>query len=87
VLRKFRDRFLLENAAGRAFVRTYYTYSPPVADFIARHDNLRTLVRLSLLPVVGASWVSLKIGPGYSLALVLLLSSAFLSVVCLKRKR
>ena len=41
ILRDFRDRFLLGNMAGKGFVRLYYTYSPPIADFIAGHDNLR----------------------------------------------
>jgi hypothetical protein len=32
VLRKFRDRYLLTNAPGKAFVRFYYKHSPPIAD-------------------------------------------------------
>lgn len=51
-LRDFRDRHLLTNAVGRAFVAFYYTVSPPLADFIAKHDVLRALTRLSLMPVV-----------------------------------
>jgi Ni/Fe-hydrogenase subunit HybB-like protein len=31
----------------------YYKYSPPVANFIAKHDSLRAMVRISLLPIVG----------------------------------
>jgi len=33
-------------------VAFYYTVSPPLADFIAKHDVLRALTRLSLMPVV-----------------------------------
>jgi hypothetical protein len=52
VLRRFRDRSLITNPAGRAFVRFYYRYSPPVADFIGRHNSLRTATRWALTPVV-----------------------------------
>jgi hypothetical protein len=87
VLREFRDRFLLVNKAGKAIVNIYYAYAPPVADFIAKHDNLRALVRLSLLPIVGASWVALKIGPLYSsLALMFLFCAGFFGFICFRRK-
>ncbi len=53
-LRKFRDRYLLTNRPGRAFVDLYYRYSPPVADFLKRHDLLRSMVRYLLIPIVEA---------------------------------
>ncbi|MBW2603909.1 MAG: hypothetical protein JRE28_06270 [Deltaproteobacteria bacterium] len=71
ILRDFRDRFLFDNAAGRRLVRLYYTYSPPVANFIAKHDRLRAVVRTGLLPVVGVSWIVLKIGPLSTAALMI----------------
>ncbi len=52
VLRDFRDKFLITNAPGRAFVRLYYTYSPPLADYIGRHETLRGISRAALTPVV-----------------------------------
>lgn len=52
VLRDFRDRHLLTNALGSAFVRFYYRNSPPIADYIGRHDSLRTVARWLLTPVV-----------------------------------
>jgi len=39
VLRNFRDRYLLTHRAAKAFVRLYYIYSPPIADFIAKHSE------------------------------------------------
>ncbi len=52
VLREFRDKHLLVNPLGRVFVKTYYSVSPPLADFIRDKDVLRTLVRKALSPVV-----------------------------------
>ena len=55
VLREFRDTVLLESTAGSQFVALYYQFSPPVADFIAGNEFLRTLVREFLVdPIV---WV------------------------------
>ena len=53
-LRDFRDRWLLTCGAGRAFVRLYYRYSPPVAALIARHEAARTATRVALTPIVYA---------------------------------
>ena len=50
VLSDFRDRYLLTNSLRHAFEDLYYEYSPPMADFIARNDSLRAVVRWSLIP-------------------------------------
>ena len=52
VLRRFRDEHLLTNAAGRTFVKFYYSYSPPLAGYIAGHETLRAAAIISLAPVV-----------------------------------
>jgi hypothetical protein len=55
VLREFRDVVLLKSTAGSQFVAFYYQFSPPIADFIAGNELLRTLVRELLIdPIV---WV------------------------------
>jgi len=86
ILRDFRDRFLLGNTVGDNCVRLYYTYSPPIADFITEHDSLRTMVRISLLPVVGVSWIALKFGPLSTVALILFFTSCFLGLVRFRRR-
>lgn len=52
VLRHFRDDVLLKSAPGTLFVKLYYKYSPPIADFISEHESLRALVRLLLTPLI-----------------------------------
>ncbi len=53
ILRDFRDQVLLKNALGSRFVEAYYRGSPPVADFIAKNDFLRAVVREVLIdPIV-----------------------------------
>jgi hypothetical protein len=53
VLREFRDVVLLKNTSGSLFVALYYRLSPPVANFIAGNEVVRTLVRDLLVdPVV-----------------------------------
>jgi len=81
VLSRFRDHFLLTNRIGNRFVRFYNTYSPPMADFIKKHDNLRVMVRLGLIPLVGFSWLALKIGPVSTMALMLFFGIGLIGLV------
>jgi YVTN family beta-propeller protein len=77
-LRNFRDGYLLPNAIGRMFVKTYYACSPPIADFIADHDTLRAGVRMGLLPLVAFSYSTLHLG--LTLTLTILVSAMVLPV-------
>lgn len=52
VLRAFRDRYMLTNTLGAAFVDAYYHLSPPIADRIAESNGARAFVRITLAPVV-----------------------------------
>jgi hypothetical protein len=51
-LRDFRDEHLLSNSVGTIFVNTYYTVSPPIADFIHDHGTLRAITRGALKPII-----------------------------------
>ncbi|MBW2604980.1 MAG: fibronectin type III domain-containing protein [Deltaproteobacteria bacterium] len=75
LLRQFRDRFLLPNTPGKTFVRLYYAYSPPIADFISAHESLRMIVRWSLFPLIGFSWMLLHLGLASTLFLIVLTGS------------
>jgi len=83
LLRHFRDEHLLGNAAGRAFVRFYYRYSPPLADLIRRHELARTATRAVLWPVVLA--VKRPVEAGTAVLLLLLAATAWRRVLCPRR--
>lgn len=81
VLREFRNRHLLTNSVGKTFVQFDYEYSQPIADLIAKQNTLRALVRLSLLPIVGVSWLALKLGIAPTVALLALLMALMIVVL------
>jgi hypothetical protein len=68
-LRAFRDDVLMKSAPGRGLVAVYYRHSPPVAEFIARHDGLRAVTRALLAPLVLAVTYPLATALGILLAL------------------
>ena len=75
VLRRFRDRHLLTNTVGRAFVGVYYASSPPIAEFIRTHQTARAIVR---------SWISFAIllvkYPTWTLCAMVLLLATLVSM-------
>lgn len=87
ILAQFRDNFLLTNAAGRILVKYYYEVSPPLTEFIAKHDTLRAVVRWSLLPLVGVSWLALKLGPTATLVLLVLVLMSGATVAVFRKIR
>ena len=74
----------MPNRIGRSLVGTYYKYSPPMANFIAKHDILRTIVRLGLTPLIGVSWIALEIGPLSTVALMFIFIFCFVGLVCFR---
>lgn len=69
-LRQFRDRWLLTNAPGRAFVAWYYRTSPPVARWMSSRSWARAIVRGLLWPIVVVIEHSQAAGLSMLLALV-----------------
>ncbi len=58
VLRRFRDRYLLGNAAGEAIVSVYEAIGPGLADRIRDDDDARAIARGVLAPFVSlARWL------------------------------
>ena len=78
ILRDFRDGYLMPRKLGRIFVRFYYKYSPPIADFIGKHEGLKSVVRIVLLPAVAYAYSMLHFGPVW--ASVMLVSIAFIPI-------
>lgn len=84
ILSQFRDRYLLTNAPGRAFVKFYYSVSPSLAGRISESKVAATWVRWGLLPLVIVCQMVLHFGaPVFLLALV----SALLLTACLVVRR
>ncbi len=73
-LRGFRDRWLKGNIIGKNLVKAYYATSPPAAQWIREHDNIRTLARIALIPIVAIAHMELDRMLVICLALLMLLS-------------
>lgn len=60
--RQFRNHFLIPYDFGREFIKAYYEFSPPAANFIAQSEVLRFAARVLLYPFYLFSVISLKFG-------------------------
>lgn len=85
VLREFRDRFLMTNAVGRAFVSWYYENSPEASSWIGQHPAARQMVRIALYPVVGMAW-ALNHAP-YVLLIFVLMGAGLFVYRCMPLSR
>jgi hypothetical protein len=82
-LREFRDRWLLTNGPGRAFVRWYYRSSPPLARFLNNHPAGKPLTRAVLAPAVLAA-LAFRSPPA---AQTLLVIAMFALIVIARRRK
>jgi uncharacterized repeat protein (TIGR02543 family) len=87
ILRQFRDEYLLTNAVGRALVGVYYKVSPPIAEFITEHPNLKPIVRAGLLPAVAMSTVAVNTSPVEKAAIIGLLALVSVAVAIWATRR
>ena len=86
-LRGSRDAYLLTNKLGRLFVDAYYRHAPPVADFIGKHEMLKAMVRINLLPIVGISYSFVNFVPAIAMTMLLLVLTFPLLLVAAYRRR
>jgi hypothetical protein len=74
---------------GGCFIDTAANYekSPHIADFIADHDAIRAMVRWSLAPVVGLSWVALNHGTLAALVMLFMVLVSGSGVMLYRRRK
>lgn len=85
ILQDFRDRRLLTNAPGRAFVKFYYEVSPAIAAKISQSATGRFVTRAALMPLVGAAYITLH--GGWSVALLAIVFFVLLSLITTRKLR
>ncbi len=78
MLREFRGEFLMSNRPGRAFVRWYYRWSPPAAEWLMLHPVARYPVLHALIPLQLFAWLALH--PS-ALVLVFVLSLVYVRLL------
>ncbi len=61
ILGESRDHLLLSDTMRSLLADFYYQYSPPLAEFINGKGHLRSITRMGLLPLVGASFVFARV--------------------------
>lgn len=89
----FRDSVLMQSAPGRAFVKAYYTVSPPIAKVIAGSEPLKAAVRLALKPLVIVATFALDhdlLAANTAYIVILMISAAAavtVIVYCKKRRK
>jgi hypothetical protein len=85
LLQDFRDKRLLTNPLGRAFVAAYYSWSPTIASAIGRSAPLRLISRIILVPVIGAAALVLTLG--WPVGLAIMVAGPFLAIRKIRSRR
>ncbi|GFO53133.1 hypothetical protein GMSM_01400 [Geomonas sp. Red276] len=70
-LRQFRDRYLMTNATGRAFVAWYYKHGPKGAAYLRTHPWLKGPVRAILFPLVVLALFMIYVPPLMKIAMIM----------------
>ncbi len=82
ILRDFRDRILLTNDLGQAFVVWYYRHSPPWANWLRHSPIARRITQILLLPLIIFAAFFVRLSPFFQFLffslLLLLLFRRFL---------
>ena len=81
-LRAVRDTYLLNSAAGTAFVDAYYHVSPAIADVVAKYPVVAAGVRIVLVPVIWAAKLVMAMP-----AVSALLAFTLVALATLRRRR
>ena len=74
ILQTYKNRYLTEHSMGRRLMEYYYRYSPKIAEYINKHQNMNLIIRYSLLPVVFLTYLYMTHGVIFlcSLAIIIL---------------
>lgn len=62
MLRKFRNEYMAPFWIGRKLIKTYYKISPPFARWISDKENMKSIARGALWPIMGWAELALRFG-------------------------
>lgn len=82
ILREFRDRYLSTNGFGTMFVDMYCRFSPTLANFVVNRDSVKTLIRFTLMPIVGLNSLVIRMNAyGFPIFLAFPMVMGFLFLI------
>lgn len=85
-LRLFRDRYLMTNRGGRAFVGWYYDHSPALAAWLDAHPEVKPAARILLLPIAGLALFMTKAPAGLPIIAAFFFLAVFVFLLLRKRR-